>query len=80
MQGNSDTDTVSEIENTDNSAYDDRLIDEDSDFSDSEIDKLEYLENIFYNSSCKVFQLKSITALENVSLEFMYTSFEKTKN
>lgn len=69
IQENSDT----EIENTDV-----KFIDEDSDFSDSEINKLEYLENIVDNSGCRVFQLQSlITALENVSLEFMDTQFEK---
>lgn len=77
IQENSDTDTGSEIENTDNSAHDVKFIDEDSDFSDSEIDKLEYLENIVDNSGCRVFQLQSLTALENVSLEFMDTPFEK---
>lgn len=74
IQEHSDTDTGFEIENTDNSAHDVKFIDEDSDFSDSEIDKLEYLENIVDNSGCRVFQLQSlITALENVSLEFMDT-------
>lgn len=80
IQENADTDTGSEIENTEISAHDVKFIDEDSDFSDSEIDKLEYLENIVDNSGCRVFQLQSlITALENVSLEFMDTQFEKQK-
>lgn len=40
--------------------------------------KLINLENIVDNSGCRVFQLQSlITALENVSLEFMDTLFQK---
>lgn len=53
-----------------------KFIDEDSDFSDSEINKLEYLEYIVDNLGCRLFQLQSLTALENVSLEFMDTPFE----
>lgn len=53
IQENSDTDTGSEIENTDNSAHDVKFIDEDSDFSDSEINKL--------GKHCWQFRLQSVS-------------------